>query len=101
MSAGQRDARQLTICGLEYLKELHEGRDPRFTGCKPSSIIRRQASAAPGADRTANAADTSGLTDGLPKVGRGLGVFRTALPILSEPIGAAELNFRADNCGTT
>jgi hypothetical protein len=33
MSAGQRDARQLTIYGLEYLKELHEGRDPRFTGC--------------------------------------------------------------------
>jgi hypothetical protein len=22
-----------TIYGLAYLKELHEGRDPRFTGC--------------------------------------------------------------------
>jgi hypothetical protein len=33
MSAGQRDARQLTIYGLAYLEELHEGRDPRFTGC--------------------------------------------------------------------
>jgi hypothetical protein len=32
-SAGQRDAEQLTICGLAYLTEQHEGRDPRFTGC--------------------------------------------------------------------
>ncbi len=32
-SAGQRDAKQLTIYGLAYLKELHEGRDPQFTGC--------------------------------------------------------------------
>ncbi len=32
-SAGQRDARQLTEFGLAYLGELHEGRDPRFTGC--------------------------------------------------------------------
>jgi hypothetical protein len=32
-SAGQRDTRQLTLYGLAYLKELHEGRDPRFTGC--------------------------------------------------------------------
>ena len=32
-SAGQRDAEQLTICGLAYLTELHEGQDPRFTGC--------------------------------------------------------------------
>jgi hypothetical protein len=32
-TAGQRDARQLAIYGLAYLKELHEGRDPRFTGC--------------------------------------------------------------------
>jgi hypothetical protein len=32
-SAGHRDAKQLTIYGLAYLKELHEGRDPRFTGC--------------------------------------------------------------------
>jgi hypothetical protein len=33
MSAGHRDATQLTVYGLAYLKELHEGRDPRFTGC--------------------------------------------------------------------
>jgi hypothetical protein len=32
-SLGHRDAQQLTIYGLAYLKELHEGRDPRFTGC--------------------------------------------------------------------
>ena len=32
-SAGQRDAEELTVCGLAYLKELHEGPDPRFTGC--------------------------------------------------------------------
>jgi len=32
-SAGQRDAKQLAEYGLAYLRELHEGRDPRFTGC--------------------------------------------------------------------
>jgi hypothetical protein len=32
-TAGQRDTRRLTLYGLAYLKELHEGRDPRFTGC--------------------------------------------------------------------
>jgi DNA mismatch repair ATPase MutS len=32
-SAGQRDAKLLTLYGLAYLKELHEGRDPKFTGC--------------------------------------------------------------------
>jgi hypothetical protein len=32
-SAGQRDAEQLTIYGLAYLTELHEGHDSRFTGC--------------------------------------------------------------------
>ena len=32
-SAGQFDAQQLAMYGLAYLKELHEGRDPRFTGC--------------------------------------------------------------------
>jgi hypothetical protein len=32
-SAGQRDAEQLTIYGLAYLTELHEGQDHRFTGC--------------------------------------------------------------------
>jgi hypothetical protein len=32
-STGQSDAQQLSMYGLAYLKELHEGRDPRFTGC--------------------------------------------------------------------
>jgi hypothetical protein len=32
-SAGQRDAEQLTIYGLAYLTELHEGHDSQFTGC--------------------------------------------------------------------
>ena len=32
-SAGQRDDELLTIYGLAYLTELHEGPDPRFTGC--------------------------------------------------------------------
>jgi hypothetical protein len=32
-SAGQRDPEQLTIYGLAYLTELHEGQDPQFTGC--------------------------------------------------------------------
>jgi len=32
-SAGQSDAQQLAVYGLAYLKELHENRDPRFTGC--------------------------------------------------------------------
>jgi len=32
-SAGQRDAIHLTKCGLAYLREMHEGRDPRYTGC--------------------------------------------------------------------
>jgi hypothetical protein len=32
-SAGQSDAQQLAVYGLAYLKELDEGRDPRFTGC--------------------------------------------------------------------
>jgi hypothetical protein len=32
-SAGQRDSQQLTIYGLAYLQEMHEGRDPRFSGC--------------------------------------------------------------------
>jgi hypothetical protein len=32
-SAGERDTEQLTIYGLAYLTELHEGQDPRFTGC--------------------------------------------------------------------
>jgi hypothetical protein len=32
-SAGQSDVQQLAVYGLAYLKELHEERDPRFTGC--------------------------------------------------------------------
>ena len=32
-SAGQRDIEELTVYGLAYLTELHEGHDPRFTGC--------------------------------------------------------------------
>jgi hypothetical protein len=32
-SAGQSDTERLVIYGLAYLKELHEGQDPRFTGC--------------------------------------------------------------------
>lgn len=32
-SAGQSDAQQLAIYGLAYLTEMHEGPDPRFTGC--------------------------------------------------------------------
>jgi hypothetical protein len=32
-TTGQKDTHQLTLFGLAYLKELHEGRDPRFTGC--------------------------------------------------------------------
>jgi hypothetical protein len=32
-SAGQSDTKRLAVYGLAYLKELHEGRDPRFTGC--------------------------------------------------------------------
>ncbi len=33
ISAGQNDPRQLTEYARAYLKEMHEGRDPRFTGC--------------------------------------------------------------------
>jgi hypothetical protein len=32
-SAGRFDVQQLAMYGLAYLKELHEGSDPRFTGC--------------------------------------------------------------------
>jgi hypothetical protein len=32
-STGNCDAKQLTVYGLAYLKEMHEGRDPQFTGC--------------------------------------------------------------------
>jgi hypothetical protein len=32
-SAVQNDTHQLAVYALAYLKELHEGPDPRFTGC--------------------------------------------------------------------
>ena len=32
-SAGQRDAELLMFYGLAYLKELHEGKDARYSGC--------------------------------------------------------------------
>ena len=31
--AGHSDSHRLAVYGLAYLKELHEGPDPRFTGC--------------------------------------------------------------------
>lgn len=33
VSTGQSDAQELAEYGLAYLKQLHEGPDPRFTGC--------------------------------------------------------------------
>ena len=33
VSAGQNDPHQMIIYASAYLKELHEGRDPRFRGC--------------------------------------------------------------------
>ena len=33
VSTGQKDVQELAIYGLAYLKQLHEGPDPRFTGC--------------------------------------------------------------------
>ena len=32
-TAGLQDTKQLAMYGLAYLREMHEGRDPRFTGC--------------------------------------------------------------------
>jgi hypothetical protein len=32
-SAGEFNPHQLAMYGLAYLKELHDGPDPRFTGC--------------------------------------------------------------------
>ncbi len=32
-SAGHRDVEELTCYGLAYLRILHEGPDPRYTGC--------------------------------------------------------------------
>jgi hypothetical protein len=31
-SAGQNDAQKLAMYGLAYLKQLHEGTDPRYSG---------------------------------------------------------------------
>jgi hypothetical protein len=33
VSAGQHDDHRLAEYASAYLKEIHEGRDPRFTGC--------------------------------------------------------------------
>ena len=32
-SAGHRDTEELAVFGLAYLRILHEGPDPRYTGC--------------------------------------------------------------------
>ncbi len=32
-AAGKTDKDELAVFGLAYLKELHEGPNPRFTGC--------------------------------------------------------------------
>jgi hypothetical protein len=32
-TTGQHGTKQLAAYGLAYLKEMHEGPDPRFTGC--------------------------------------------------------------------
>ncbi len=32
-AAGHTDAHQLAVFGLAYLRELHEGPNPRYTGC--------------------------------------------------------------------
>jgi hypothetical protein len=32
-SAGRFDPEELTFYGLAYLRSLHEGPDPRYTGC--------------------------------------------------------------------
>lgn len=31
--AGRKDAQELAVYALAYLRELHDGPDPRFTGC--------------------------------------------------------------------
>lgn len=33
VSTGQKDVQELAVYGLAYLEQLHEGPDPRFTGC--------------------------------------------------------------------
>jgi hypothetical protein len=32
-SAGETDAQRLAVFGLAYLRELHDGRSEKFTGC--------------------------------------------------------------------
>ena len=32
-STGQRDSQKLAVYGLAYLKQLHDGPDPRYSGC--------------------------------------------------------------------
>jgi uncharacterized protein HemX len=32
-AAGHTDSDQLAVFGLAYLKEMHEGPSPRYTGC--------------------------------------------------------------------
>ena len=32
-SAGETDPQRLTVCGLAYLREQHDGSVPGFTGC--------------------------------------------------------------------
>ncbi len=32
-SAGETDTHQLAVFGLAYLRELHDGPEPGFTGC--------------------------------------------------------------------
>jgi hypothetical protein len=32
-SAGETDSHRLAVFGLAYLRELHDGPEPRFTGC--------------------------------------------------------------------
>ena len=47
-SAGQSDPQQLAVYGLAYLKELHEKRDPRFTGSRmPVAVVHYRFHAAP------------------------------------------------------
>ena len=32
-SAGETDPQRLTVCGLAYLRNRHDGISPKFTGC--------------------------------------------------------------------
>jgi hypothetical protein len=53
-SAGQRDATYLTEYGFAYLREMHEGRDPRYTGCQEAGPIQLQQPARTRAARRLN-----------------------------------------------